>query len=148
MDSEAQYDIVSVALFQSACYFKLAKCQIEGCDQRLVLTGSSTTTLFNHLQYQHEAVHDIVKAKIDKSTHFQPAITSSCVGAKSDDYLLKWLVKSYMPLSVVTDKNFKRFVASVNPKAKIASQHEICSLLRNKVQVARKKLKEMLKNEK
>ncbi len=99
----------------------LAKCVI--CDIELKVNDSGTGTLKNHMLSTHKPEYDKIKEAETKNKTAQAPITTFLQPADNhrnhNDFLVKYMVKNYVHLSLVDNVEFVDFVHALNPRAKI-----------------------------
>jgi len=106
----------------------------------------STSNLEKNIQRKHKTEYDIIMAErankrlkihaeisFDATSYKQKLLSNYTV--RSDDYqecLVKWMVNSYQPLSVVQSDAFRNMVKALNNKAPVIGEDKIRTLISNK----------------
>ncbi len=106
----------------------------------------STSNLEKNIQRKHKTEYDIIMAErankrlkihaeisFDATSYKQKLLSNNTV--RSDDYqecLVKWMVNSYQPLSVVQSDAFRNMVKALNNKAPVIGEDKIRTLISNK----------------
>ena len=106
----------------------------------------STSNLEKNIQRKHKTEYDIIMAErankrlkihaensFDATSYKQKLLSDYTV--RSDDYqecLVKWMINSYQPLSVVQSDAFRSMVRALNNKAPVIGEDKIRTLISNK----------------
>lgn len=109
------------------------------CNAELSYKGS-TGNVSRHVTQCHpdaQAAHKAKGGPMDK--HVAP------VSLK--DYIVRWMVQTYQPLSAVEHESFKSMIAFINPKAPVPSREQVVDWLRETEATARRAVKSMLTGE-
>ena len=109
------------------------------CNAELSYKGS-TGNVSRHVTQCHpdaEAAHKAKGGPMDKHV--------AHVSLK--DYIVRWMVQTYQPLSAVEHESFKSMIAFINPKAPVPSREQVVDWLRETEATARRAVKSMLRGE-
>lgn len=88
---------------------------------------NSTTTLERHLKSKHFDVYNNLEQEETRTKPWTAEIQK-----EKHKLFVNWIITDQQPFTIVENKNFKNFIASIQPKYKIPSRHTIKDMIMNK----------------
>lgn len=99
--------------------------------QRHLSANNSTTTLERHLKSKHPDVYNNLGQDEAK-----PKPWTTEIQKEKHKLFINWVITDQQPFTIVENLNFKKFIASIQPKYKIPSRHTIKDMIMKKFENA------------
>lgn len=103
--------------------------------------NNSTTTLKRHLKAKHKADYDTYKSNVEVK---QLGFWATELQQEKHKLFINWVITDQQPFTVVENKNFRKFLSSIQPRYKLPSRHTVKSMIMNKFKDAQKQLSNYL----
>ncbi|PKK78863.1 hypothetical protein RhiirC2_830657 [Rhizophagus irregularis] len=101
--------------------------------------NNSTTTLERHLKAKH---FDVYKDLGQVESNAKPWTVD--IQQEKHNLFVNWIITDQQPFTIVENQSFKKFIASIQPKYKIPSQHTIKDMIMKKFENAQIQIKNYL----
>jgi hypothetical protein len=110
------------------------------CQLRLS-ANNSTTTLERHLRSKHKTDYDKYKSNSETK---QLGYWNTELLQEKHKLFINWIITDQQPFTVVENKNFRKFLSSIQPRYKLPSRHTVKSMIMNKFKDAQKQINNYL----
>lgn len=102
---------------------------------------NSTTTLERHLRAKHHAEYDKLKQEVEVKQSEPWAIE---VQTEKHNLFINWIITDQQPFTIVENKDFRKFLWSIQPKYKLPSRNTVKDMIMKKFKNAQDQIKNYL----
>lgn len=101
---------------------------------------NSTTTLERHLKSKHPNVYNNLEQEETRTIPW-----TAETHKEKHKLFVNWIITDQQPFTIVENQNFKKFIASIQPRYKIPSRHTLKDMIMNKFKNAQMQINNYLK---
>ncbi|GES77989.1 zinc finger BED domain-containing protein RICESLEEPER 2-like [Rhizophagus clarus] len=106
-----------------------------------LLANNSTTTLEWHLKAKHKVDYDTYKSNVEVK---QLGFWATELQQEKYKLFINWIITDQQRFTVVENKNFRKFLSSIQLRYKLPTRHTVKSIIMNKFKDAQKQINNYL----
>ncbi|GBC04182.1 hypothetical protein RclHR1_05560002 [Rhizophagus clarus] len=103
--------------------------------------NNSTITLERHLKAKHKVDYDTYKSNVEVK---RLGFWATELQQEKYKLFINWIITDQQPFIVVENKNFRKFLSSIQPRYKLPTRYTVKSMIMNKFKDAQKQINNYL----